>query len=208
MDIEALLLASNKEAADELEDAYEDVFEEEDTGGDTEPNKSSEVDKAAVLMAAAQTVAKEEKRYADKVLFETADQINESYKSADQILEDASKEVNKFYNDKADEKEAEKFTAQPELEPEPAEEKKEEESDGKSSSDDDDDDGEEDEDGDADDEERMRLDQSLLFACFNEKLDGTRTALKKGANYFTRDRHGWTALMWVASKAPTTSWRF
>lgn len=42
--------------------------------------------------------------------------------------------------------------------------------------------------------------EQLLLAAFNGKVEGARTCLKNGAHYCCRDRHGWTPLIWAASK--------
>jgi hypothetical protein len=182
MDIAALLAESNLEAAaeegtydtDEFEDEYADSKGQND-GGPT--------DAGAVLKAAATKVAVEEKKVADKVFNETAGGIGDEIKqqkAADKnpeaILVSASRTVNEHYN-RQDPSEAAKFRAVDE---------KEDEGEGESDEE--------------DANEEPELNQSLLFAVFNERLEGVKTALRKGANYFYRDRHGWTALHWAASK--------
>jgi hypothetical protein len=182
MDIAALLAESNLEAAaeegtydtDEFEDEYADSKGQND-GGPT--------DAGAVLKAAATKVAVEEKKVADKVFNETAGGIGheiKQQKAADKnpeaILASASRTVNEHYN-RQDPSEAAKFRAVDE---------KEDEGEGESDEE--------------DANEEPELNQSLLFAVFNERLEGVKTALRKGANYFYRDRHGWTALHWAASK--------
>lgn len=195
MDIEALLAASNLEAA--AEDSGYNTDEFEDEGTDQSDNKDEKAglgeDKMAILKAAAAKVAVEEKRNADRVFNDTADNIREDFKakkqserSAEDILADASKAVNEHYN-KQGAPDAEKFRT--------IEEEKEKEKE----SDEEMDEGEDDEE-EGDTNEDPQLNRTLLFACFNEKVELLKSTLRKGAYYFTRDRHGWTALHWAASK--------
>ena len=68
--------------------------------------------------------------------------------------------------------------------------------------DDDDDDQEEEEDNNDYDtsNDATRLNQTLLFACYNDKIENVKLLLNKNVNYFIRDRHGWTPLHWACSK--------
>ena len=189
MDIEALLAESNMEAVasdsaydtDEFEDDANDTIDSSSRGGDSNGMGS---DKLAILRAAAAKVALEDKRVADKVFHETADDISVEIKiqkkaerDPESILADASRTVNEHHN-RQDDTEADKYRA--------IEEDEEDE-----------DEGEDDEENTCDD---PQLNQSLLFASRNDKNENVKNALKKGAYYFTRDRHGWTALHWAASK--------
>lgn len=188
MNIEALLAESNLEATAEDSGYNTDEFEDEgtDQSGDGKPGLGT--DKLAILKAAAAKVAVEEKRIADRVFNETADGIREDFKAkklaerdAEEILADASKAVNEQYN-KQGAPDADKYRT--------IEEDKESDEEGDEGEDDEEDLGNED----------PQLNKSLLFACFNEKMELLKTTLKRGAYYFTRDRHGWTALHWAASK--------
>lgn len=191
MDIEALLAASNLEATADDSGYNTDEFEDEGTDqGNSKDGKSGPEDKIAILKAAAAKVAVEEKRIADRVFHETADDIREDLKAkklserdAEDILADASKAVNEQYN-KQGAPDADKFRTI----------EKEKDSDEEA------DEGEDDEEEDENANEDPQLNRSLLFACFNEKVELLKSTLKKGAYYFTRDRHGWTALHWAASK--------
>jgi ankyrin repeat protein len=183
MDIGALLAASNLEVA--AADSAYDTEEFEDEGA-VDDNKNGEpVDKMAILKAAAAKVAVEEKRIADRVFNETADDLGEDIKSKrmaendpEAILLNASRTVNEHYN-RQDPSEADKFRA--------AEEKES----------DHEDEGEDDE---GDDEGDPDMNQTLMLAVFNERLEAVKTALRKGAKFNARDRHGWTPLHWAASK--------
>jgi len=70
-------------------------------------------------------------------------------------------------------------------------------------SDDDDDDGDDDDDQEEDNNGTSNdasLNQTLLFACYNDKIENVKLLLNKNINYFIRDRHGWTPLHWACSK--------
>lgn len=186
MDITALLAESNKEAAAD-DSAYDTDEFEDDAAGAVATESSTKEEKIALLKAAAAKVAVEEKRVADRVFHEMAGGIADTIKAQKQaevdpesILANASRTVNEHYN-RQDPSDAHKFQAVEE----------------KGSDDEDEDEGEDDEDEDAGD---AQLNEGLLFAVFNERLEAVKTALRKGANYFMRDRHGWTPLHWAAAK--------
>ena len=68
---------------------------------------------------------------------------------------------------------------------------------------DDDDNGQEEEEKDNDYDtgnDASRLNQTLLIACYNDKIENAKILLNKNINYFIRDRHGWTPLHWACSK--------
>lgn len=187
MDLAALLVQSNLEAAAE-DGAYDtDEFEEEQPSSNAKKSDGP-VDTRAVLRAAADKVAVEEKKVADRVFNDTAGEMGQEIKAQkkpaedpEAILANASRTVNEHYN-RQDPSEAAKYSAAEEKQ-QPAE---------------DEDEGESDEDDGNDDD--PELNQSLFFAVFNERLEAVKTALRKGANYFARDRHRWTPLHWAASK--------
>ena len=186
MDIEALLAESNLEATAE-DSAYEnDEFDDDGTDTlDSKDGTSNATDKMAILKAAAAKVALEEKRIADKVFNTTADSIQEDIKArnlserdAESILAGASKVVNEHYN-KIDGTDADKYKT--------IEEKSEDEDEG-------------DDDEDEETEQDPELNQTLLFAVHEDKVENVKKILQKGAYYFSRDRHGWTPLHWAAAK--------
>lgn len=199
MDIGALLAETNKEAAHE-EDYDVDEFENEEA----EDTPKHGVDKVAVLKAASAQVALEEKKIADRIFNTVADDMREdarAKKNVDRsdrddfaVLADASREVNEKLNKLDTVENAQKYKTVPDK----REDKEEpEEKEAEPESDEDPDEGEDDEEDENYDHE---LNQSLIFAVHNERPEAVRTALKNGAYYFARDRHGWTALHWAASK--------
>ena len=193
MDIGALLAQSNLEVTGET--AYDtDEFEDEAVEDNKGSSKPAAV--ADVLKAAAVQVAVEEKKDADRVFNEAANTIENEIKAskltdkdADAILAKASREVNEHYNRKVPQ-EAEKYRAVEEKENEPVVEVKVEKEN--------EDEGEDDEEEELN--EDQELNQALFFAVYNEKAEALKTALRKGAYYFARDRHGWTPLHWAASR--------
>jgi hypothetical protein len=210
MDLGSLLAESNRDAA--REENYDiDEFEED-------ADDSHGVDKVAVLRAASAKVALEEKKIADRIFNTVADDIDTDLRSKKldnrerergrdnevelkskkverdrddelAILAAASREVNENYNKVDTVENADRYKTSPigkeekEHTPEPE-------------SEDDPDEGEDDEDEENDD----ALNTTLIFAVHDEKQEGVKKALKKGAYYFARDRRGWTPLHWAASK--------
>jgi len=194
MDIGALLAKSNVEAARE-EDYDADDFENDDAGA----TNTQEVDTAAVLRAATAKVEVEEKKIADRILYAVDNEMSNVLKAQkaasedpEAILAEASKQVNEILNKLDTTENAQKYkTVAKESE---AKEDKEVEP---TSEGDDPDEGEDDEE---DLNEEPELNRSLIYAVYDEKPEAVKTALKNGAYYFTRDRHGWTPLHWAASK--------
>jgi ankyrin repeat protein len=200
MNIEKLLAESNLVAAAELDDGTYDTEEfEDDLDGTIDSSRGSAANqapqsKASILKAAAAQVAKEDKVIADKVFNVVADDLSEdllrkkqSERNPEDILANASRAANENLN-KIDSTEAEKYSDN-KIEEEKGDDGEEEED----SNEGEDDEGE-------DDESDPDLNQALLFAVWNDKVENVRNLLKKGAYYFSRDRHGWTPLHWAASK--------
>lgn len=197
MDIGALLAKSNVEAARE-EDYDADDFENDEAGA----TSTQEVDTAAVLRAATAKVEVEEKKIADRILFAVDNEMSNALKAQkaasedpEAILAEASKQVNERLNKLDTVENAQKYkTVVKEAE---AKEDKEDKEAEPTSEGDDPDEGEDDEE---DLNEEPELNRSLIYAVYDEKPEAVKTALKNGAYYFTRDRHGWTPLHWAASK--------
>lgn len=201
MDIGALLAETNKQAATD-EDYDVDEFENDETEG----TQARGVDKMAVLKAASAQVALEEKKIADRIFNTVAEDMRDDVRAkkivdrSDRddlaVLADASREVNEKLNKIDTTENAEKYRTVPdrkEVKEEPEEKEPEEK---EPESEDDPNEGSDDEEENYDHE----LNQSLIFAVHNERPEAVRTALKNGAYYFARDRHGWTPLHWAASK--------
>lgn len=194
MDIGALLAKSNVEAARE-EDYDADDFENDEAG----VTNTQEVDTAAVLRAATAKVEVEEKKIADRILFAVDNEMSNALKAQkaasedpEAILAEASKQVNERLNKLDTVENAQKYKTVVKE----AEEKEDKEVEPTSEGDDPDE-GEDDEE---DLNEEPELNRSLIYAVYDEKPEAVKTALKNGAYYFTRDRHGWTPLHWAASK--------
>jgi hypothetical protein len=176
------------------------------------------IDTSKILKDAAQTIQQEEKVLLDKVISNVSNEIkiiphppfskksdiledNNNYKSmnAMNILIEASRDVDQK-NIKTNNKDNDQLSIK--MIDDDIDSKMMNITNNDNDSDDDDNDQEEEEeDNDYDTStDATRLNQTLLFACYNDKIENVKILLNKNINYFIRDRHGWTPLHWACSK--------
>ena len=176
------------------------------------------IDTSKILKDAAQTIQQEEKVLLDKVITNVSNEIkiiphppfskksdlledNNDYKSmnAMNILIEASRNVDQ--NIKTNNKDNDQLSIK--MIDDDIDSKMMNLTNDDNDSDDDDNDQEEEEEEDNDYDtgnDATRLNQTLLFACYNDKIENVKILLNKNINYFIRDRHGWTPLHWACSK--------
>lgn len=174
--MEALLSQANLEATG-YDDDFDIDFESDDdliNNNNTSNKSSSHQETSDVLKNAAKIIAKEDKELSDKVFIEVAKDIKASLPSNDNdvsgldILINASEEVHKKLNIKQEEEEKKVvvIVKEPLID---------------NSSDEDNYDDEDEIDIDNID---SSLNQSLIFACYHDKVENVKTLLQKPGLYY------------------------
>eukprot|EP01038_Epipyxis_sp_PR26KG_P013614 gene13614-18272_t len=197
---------------DLLSQAAEEIYVGDEFEPDIAPvlGNVGKLESSAILLQAAQVIAKEERADADKIFEESANEINRELSTSirerelEDILLQAAKDVTAHTKVQIDTTFSDEDNEYDDDTHPPAEDDIPKKGTNVKFSDnidsEEEDDIPEDEDSDIDEEVNEELNSQLIIACYREKVDMVINLLKKGANHFARDRHGWTPLLWSASK--------